>query len=160
MRVRRLGVFLLLCLAFLPSDRVVAQNAADSLKAAGPVFIARDAEPTLKNAKEVKLLLERLYPSGYRDTALDVTVVLWLFVEADGTVGACQVLKSSGYTVFDSAAEQVAEGMVFNPATYQDEPVGVWINQAIHFKSTDTGRLLEGPRSVREKSRKEDPGQR
>lgn len=155
-RSRRRSLFrciLPLLLVFLPSARAAAQDATDSLKTAGPVFIARDVEPTLKNAKEVKLLLERLYPSGYRDTALDVTVVLWLFVEADGAVGARQILKSSGYAVFDRAAEEVAEGMVFHPAKFQGEPVGVWINQAIHFKSGDSGQFLEGPGRPRK-----DPG--
>ncbi len=133
---------LLVLLALLPLGRVFAQ---DSVKVEGPVYVARDVEPTLKNGEELKQFLHRVYPSGYRDTGLDVTTILWVYVGLEGAVGACEVLKSSGYDVFDHAAEQVAEGMLFTPALREGEPVGVWINQAVRFKSGASGRFLEGP---------------
>lgn len=141
MRLHRIAGLLVL-LALLPVGRVSAQ---DSVKVEGPVYVARDVEPTLKNGEELKQILHRVYPSGYRDTGLDVTAILWVYVGLEGTVGACEVLKSSGYDVFDHAAEQVAEGMLFTPALREGEPVGVWINQAVRFKSGESGRFLEGP---------------
>ena len=144
MRPHRIAVLVLL-LALLPTDRVFAQ---DPDPADGPVFVARDVEPTLENTEELKHILRRVYPSGYRDTGLDVTTILWVYVEADGRVGSCEVLRSSGYVVFDRAAEQLAECMLFTPALRDNEPLGVWIHQAVHFKSGDSGNFGEGPAMV------------
>lgn len=74
-----------------------------------------------------------------------MTTVLWVFVTTDGTVGASQVLKTSGYDVFDGAAMRVAGKMGYSPAQLGDEPVAVWVNQAIHFKSAEAGQLLDAP---------------
>ncbi len=109
------------------------------------MYIARDVEPTIKNGQDLRRIMRRIYPSGYRDTGLDVTTIMWIYVEPDGTVGAREVLKSSGYGVFDRAAEQLSEDMLFTPALREGEALGVWINQAIHFKSGDSGHFLEGP---------------
>jgi TonB family protein len=135
----------LVLLALLPAQRVFAQ---DPDPADGPVFVARDVEPTITNGEELGHVLRRVYPSGYRDTGLDVTAILWVYVARDGSVGATRVLKSSGYDVFDRAAQQVGEAIVFEPALRDGEPVAVWMNQAIHFKSGDSGGFLEGPALV------------
>jgi TonB family protein len=129
----------------LPTQRVSAQ---DPDPADGPVFVAHDVEPTITNGDDLKHVLRRVYPSGYRDTGLDVTTVLWVYVGRDGSVGATRVLTSSGYEVFDRAATQVAEAMVFEPALRDGEPLAVWIHQAVHFKSGESGRFLEGPALV------------
>ena len=68
-----------------------------------------------------------------------------VYVDAEGQVAARQVLKSSGYAVFDQAAEKLVDAMVFTPALREGDPVAVWINQAIHFKSGESGGFLEGP---------------
>lgn len=144
MRSHYLGVVLALAL-LLPTQRVSAQ---DPDPADGPVFVAHDVEPTITNGDELKHVLRRVYPSGYRDTGLDVTTILWVYVARDGSVGATRVLTSSGYDVFDRAATQVAEAMVFEPALRDGEPLAVWVNQAVHFKSGESGRFLEGPALV------------
>ncbi len=143
----RLLVPVLVLFALLPAHRVFAQ---DPDPADGPVFVARDVEPTITNGGELQHVLRRVYPSGYRDTGLDVTAILWVYVARDGSVGAFKVLQSSGYDVFDRAAEQVVEAMVFEPALRGSEPVAVWMHQAIHFKSGESGRFLEGPALVAE----------
>ena len=141
----RLLVPALVLLALLPTHRVFAQ---DPDPADGPVFVACDVEPTITNGEELKHVMRRVYPSGFRDTGLDVTTILWVYVARDGSVGACEVLKSSGYAVFDRAATQVAEAMFFEPALRDSEPVAVWMHQAVHFKSGEGGRFLEGPAMV------------
>jgi len=146
LRSQHLGVVLVVA-ALLPANRVFAQ---DPDPADGPVFVAHDVEPTITNGDELKHVLRRVYPSGYRDTGLDVTTILWVYVARDGTVGATRVLTSSGYDVFDGAATQVAEAMVFEPALRDGEPLAVWVNQAVHFKSGESGRFLEGPALVAE----------
>ena len=135
----------LVLLALLPTHRVFAQ---DPDPADGPVFVARDTEPTITNGEELSHVLRRVYPAGYRDTGLEVTAIMWVYVARDGSVGASKVLESSGYDVFDRAAEQVVEAIVFEPALRDSEPVAVWMHQAVHFKSGDSGRFLEGPAMV------------
>lgn len=142
MNALRLFLPLFAGLALLPAQEAFAQ---DPDPADGPVFVARDVEPTIINVKELQQVLQRVYPSGYRDTGLDVMALMWIYVGADGSVGAARVLKTTGYDVFDQAAKQVAMAMEFDPALRGGEPLAVWINQAIKFDSGDSGRFLEGP---------------
>ena len=143
----RLLAAMVVLLALMPAHRVFAQ---DPDPADGPVFVAHDVAPTISNSEELGHVMRRVYPSGYRDTGLDVTTILWVYVARDGSVGATRVLKSSGYDVFDRAAEQVGQAMAFDPALRDDEPIAVWMNQVIHFKSGDSGGFLEGPALVAE----------
>jgi len=101
-----------------------------------PVYIARDVEPRLRNGPEVRLLLKKLYPPMLREAGIGGRVVLWVFVETDGSAGVCQVHQTSGYPALDQAATQVAEKMVFDPALSRDRPVAVWIAQPIDFTVT------------------------
>ena len=150
-RILTAGVTLL---ALIP---VAALPAQETDPADGPTFVAHDVKPVLANQDEVVQLLKRAYPAGYRSTGLDVTAVLWVFVDEEGKVGKSQILKSSGYDVFDGAAMEVAGGMVFAPAQSAGEPVAVWINQAIHFKSAEGGQHLSGPAGIgAEKKRPEE----
>lgn len=144
MRPRHPGAVLVLLALLIPSFAF----AQDADPADGPVFVAHDVAPTIENHDELAQVLKRVYPSGYRDTGLDVTTILWVYVAKDGTVGGTEVLKTSGYDVFDRAAQQVADAMEFKPATRGDEPVAVWINQVVNFDSGDSGRFLEGPALV------------
>ena len=144
MRSHYLGVVLALAL-LLPTQRVSAQ---DPDPADGPVFVARDVEPTITNGEELNHVLRRVYPSGYRDTGLEVTTIMWVYVARDGSVGASKVIEPGGHAGLDRAAEQVVEAIVFEPALRDSEPVAVWMHQAVHFKSGDSGRFLEGPAMV------------
>jgi TonB family protein len=98
-----------------------------------PVYIARDVEPRLKNTRKIRELLRRLYPPMLREAGIGGTVVLWVFVEPDGTAGRTRVQTSSGYPPLDRTAEQIARQMFFFPAMSRDKPVGVWIAQPIRF---------------------------
>ena len=153
MRPRRIAALFVL-LALLPLTSVLAQDPAD-----GPTYIARDVEPTIKNMEELTFVMRRVYPAGYRDTGLDVTAIMWVYVNPDGTVGGRKVLKSTGYAVFDQAAEQLVDAMVYTPALRDGEPIGVWINQAVKFDSGDSGRFMEGPALLAEEHVDMDRGQ-
>lgn len=142
--LRLIASVLFLLTVLLPGQGVAQEpDPAD-----GPTFVAHDVEPVLANQEELGHVLRRVYPSGYRDTGLDVTALLWVYVARDGSVGATQVLKSTGYDVFDRAAEQVANAMSFDPALKNDEPIAVWVQKAIKFDSGDSGGFLEGPALV------------
>jgi len=110
----RLTFTLLAFLTLLPQSPIFAQGAA---KDSVPTYIARDAEPVLKNTAEISELLARLYPDAMRLTGTDATVILWLFVEKDGTVGVCKVCEASEFPAFNEVATKVAESMVFMPAS-------------------------------------------
>ncbi|MDP2483512.1 MAG: energy transducer TonB [Candidatus Palauibacterales bacterium] len=99
-----------------------------------PVYIARDVEPRLLNGPEIGELLRRTYPPQLRDAGIEGEVLLWVYVESDGSPGVCQVHQSSGYAPLDRVAEEVARKMRFSPATCRDRPVGVWIAQPIQFR--------------------------
>jgi len=130
----RLTFTLFAFLTLLPQSSIFAQEAA---KDSVPTYIARDVEPVLENTVEISELLARLYPDAMRRTGHDATVILWLFVEKDGTVGICKVCDASEFTAYNEVATKVAESMVFTPASWKGEAVAVWINQAILFKSGD-----------------------
>jgi TonB family protein len=110
---------LLVPLALFPIGRLRAQ---DSVMLKGPVYVARDVEPALMDIKQLKRFIRRVYPSSYRASGIEATTVLWVYVKPDRTVGACKVLRSSGYNAFDHAAEQVAQEMHFSPALLAEEP--------------------------------------
>ena len=98
-----------------------------------PVWIPRDVEPRLTNGGEVKRALEQRYPPILREAGIGGTVVLHVFVDADGTPTRSQVIESSGYAQLDAAARDVVERMIFSPALNRDKPVGVWVRQGVAF---------------------------
>ena len=66
MRLPRIGILLTL-LALVPANRASAQEQETDL-ADGPVFVARDTEPVLKNQTAVLQMLGRVYPNQLRLT--------------------------------------------------------------------------------------------
>lgn len=103
---------------------------------ATPSYIARDVEPRLKNGREIRQLLERLYPAMLKEAGIGGRVLLWVFVDERGSAVRSQVHTSSGYPALDNAAAQIVEQMDFEPAMNRDKPVGVWIAQPIDFSVT------------------------
>lgn len=103
---------------------------------ATPSYIARDVEPRLTNVREIRQLLERLYPSMLKEAGIGGRVLLWVFVDAQGRAVRSQVNTSSGYPALDNAASRIVEQMEFSPAMNRDKPVGVWIAQPIDFSVT------------------------
>lgn len=100
-----------------------------------PAWIPRDTEPRLTNGREVERVLEERYPSVLRESGVGGTVVLYVFVSEEGEPVRSQVLRSSGYPMLDAAAADVVERMEFSPALNRDRPVGVWVTQAVEFRS-------------------------
>lgn len=101
-----------------------------------PVFIPRDVEPELLNRDEIATLLRRHYPPALRDAGVGGTVVLWVFVDAEGAVARTVVKEPSPYRAFDEASFDVAQQMRFRPALNRDRPIGVWVSQRIAFSVT------------------------
>ena len=98
-----------------------------------PAWIPRDVEPVLTNGREVERVLEQRYPARLREVGIGGTVVLHVFVDADGVPTRSQVIESSSYPQLDAAAREVVDRMKFSPALSRDKPVGVWVRQAVTF---------------------------
>lgn len=99
-----------------------------------PPFIPRDVEPRLKNRAETQRALRRHYPDLFREAGIEATVVLWIFVDRTGAVTRVRVETPSGYDRVDTAAEEVARAMEFEPALNRERAVGVWVRQAVRFR--------------------------
>jgi protein TonB len=68
-----------------------------------------------------------------REAGIGGTVVLHVFVGADGRPTRSQAIESSGYPQLDAAAREVVDRMEFTPALNRDKPVGVWVRQGVTF---------------------------
>jgi protein TonB len=78
--------------------------------------------------------LEREYPPLLRDAGIGGTVVVYLFIDEEGTVQNTRVNQSSGHTSLDEAALRVGSVMRFSPAMNRDKKVPVWVSLPITFQ--------------------------
>lgn len=62
---------------------------------------------------------------------------LRVFVKAEGTAGAVEVVSPSGYPLLDESAKSTVQTWRFNPATVDGKPVGEWYRVTIPFKLQD-----------------------
>lgn len=73
------------------------------------------------------------YPRLSRSSGEQGTVVLKVLVQADGTVGALEIARSSGYPLLDQSATSTVRTWRFNPATVDGRPVSEWYQIPIPF---------------------------
>lgn len=99
-----------------------------------PVFTPYTVAPDLRNREEVGRALEREYPPLLRDAGIGGTVVVYLFIDEEGTVQNTRVHTSSGHTSLDEAAQRVGSVMRFSPAMNRDKKVPVWVSLPITFQ--------------------------
>lgn len=69
-----------------------------------------------------------------RAEAVGGTVVLKVLVRADGTVGAVEVVRSSGHAHLDEVAASSAWSWVFRPATRDGAPIDAWAVVPVRFE--------------------------
>ncbi|MGH7462848.1 MAG: energy transducer TonB family protein, partial [Longimicrobiales bacterium] len=62
-------------------------------------------------------------------------VNLWFFINEKGGVVKAQIKSSSGRAELDEAAVKVAYLMQFTPPMNRDQPVKVWVDMPIVFRS-------------------------
>ena len=60
---------------------------------------------------------------------------MWVLINEHGETEAIRVRTSSGMPELDDAGAKVARVMRFNPARNQGNPVKVWVQLPIVFKS-------------------------
>jgi TonB family protein len=99
-----------------------------------PTFIPYDVPPKLLNPDEIRKKLSSSYPATLREAKIEGRVILWIFIDKEGTVLKSQVQVTSGFTKMDQVALDVANAMRFAPAKNRDKTTPVWVQQAIDFE--------------------------
>lgn len=102
-----------------------------------PRITPHDIAPRLLNRREVEETLLDLYPGGLEVMRVGGVVTLWLYIDTRGQVIRTVVREPSRFDSFNRAAELVARTMRFRPARQAGNPVAVWVQQSIRFRTTD-----------------------
>ena len=97
------------------------------------MFTPYDVRPELANREEVAQALTGNYPPLLRDAGISGQALVWILVNADGTVAKAEVKDGSGRAELDQAAIKVAKVMKFTPASNKGVPVPVWLQLPIVF---------------------------
>lgn len=85
--------------------------------------------------EEFRQLLDREYrASGLMDQGIEGTTLVWIHVNAKGTVEDVRVGTGSGNEALDRLALHVARAHRFAPALNRGRPVPVWIQLPMTFK--------------------------
>lgn len=134
MRLRFLIALLLTAACGTPPDGTMAlpdgQGATSARGEDAPVPL--DAESPVE------------YPTSLFDQGIGGTVVLRLFVTAEGAVvpDSVRLQESSGYPALDSAALAAAPRLRYAPATRNGTPVAAPFNQPIIFRAPERGGIV------------------
>jgi TonB family protein len=73
------------------------------------------------------------YPESARQSGIEGTVYVWMFINTNGRVIKVAVAKSAGNASLDSAATAAAGKFTFSSARQGDKPVGVWVSLPFRF---------------------------
>lgn len=73
------------------------------------------------------------YPLELWDRDVEGRTLLRVRVDTAGRVDSLEVLESSGYPAFDSAALEGAQDLRFRPARRGGERIPVWARVPVHF---------------------------
>jgi TonB family protein len=122
---------------------VPAGEAAD----AEPRFTPYEVRPELRNAAEIRSIIEATYPPVLRDAGIGGTAVFWIHVNPEGNVTDTRLRTSSGRFELDEAAKGVMRRLRFAPALNQGEPVAVWIQLPVRYEVAPA-EAMESPASV------------
>ena len=75
-----------------------------------------------------------VYPSMAKRYGEQGTVMLRVFVKADGTAGQVEITSSSGYPILDESARTTIQRWRFHPATIDGKAVSHWYPLSYTFK--------------------------
>lgn len=109
-----------------PSPVATASPASADSSASAPVTLPRSDAAHLNNPKPV-------YPAVSRRLREEGTVVLEVFILADGAVGDLRVKRSSGFTRLDEAALAAVRRWKYLPARRGGETLALWHSQSLVF---------------------------
>ncbi|MDR2877911.1 MAG: energy transducer TonB [Chromatiales bacterium] len=105
---------------------VVATTEETKVSKELPVTLPQSSASFLHNPKpEYPLKSRRLNEQG--------TVILEVYILADGTVGEVKLKDSSGYPRLDESALRAVQKWHYVPAKRGDEPIAYWYRQTVEF---------------------------
>jgi len=88
------------------------------------------------------------YPLHLWDQDMEGETILRVLVEDTGGVDSVEVVESSGYPAFDSAAVAGAQKLRFSPARQEDgERIEVWAEVPVRFSKRPRPDTLGVPRT-------------
>lgn len=109
-----------------PFPVVTATSASADSSTSAQVTPPRSDAAHLNNPKPV-------YPAVSRRLKEEGTVVLEVFIQADGSVGELRVKRSSGFTRLDEAALAAVRRWKYLPARRGSEALALWHSQSLVF---------------------------
>ena len=84
--------------------------------------------------KPVVLASPISYPTRARQQKIEGRIVVSLLIGTDGTVKRARILESEPPDMFDRAVLDALPGWRFEPATYKNENVQVWVTLPLDFR--------------------------
>ena len=96
-------------------------------------FIAYDEPPTPIGG-QAAISRNTVYPEIAKEAGIEGTVNIQSFINENGVVEHCIVLKGMPGTGLDEAAINAIKKTKFKPAKQRDRNVGVWISIPVTFK--------------------------
>ena len=75
-----------------------------------------------------------IYPEAAQNAGIEGTVIIQSFVDENGVVEKCKVLKGIPDSGLNEAAINALKKTMFKPAKHRDKNVGVWISIPVAFK--------------------------
>jgi protein TonB len=96
-------------------------------------FIAYDEPPTPIGG-QAAISRNTVYPEIAKEAGIEGQVVVQAFINEDGVVEHCLILKGMPGTGLDEAAIKAIKKTKFKPAKQRDRNVGVWISIPVTFK--------------------------
>ncbi|MCK4530532.1 MAG: TonB family protein [Candidatus Marinimicrobia bacterium] len=96
-------------------------------------FIAYDEPPTPIGG-QAAISRNTVYPEIAKEAGIEGQVVVQAFINANGVVEHCLILKGMSGTGLDEAAIKAIKKTKFKPAKQRDRNVGVWISIPVTFR--------------------------
>lgn len=96
-------------------------------------FIAYDEPPTPIGG-QAAISRNTIYPEIAKEAGIEGQVVVQAFINENGVVEHCLILKGMPGTGLDESAMNAIKKTKFKPAKQRDRNVGVWISIPVTFK--------------------------
>jgi len=74
------------------------------------------------------------YPAVARQQGWEGTTILRVEIQADGLIGAIQIVQSAGHKALDDAAIEAVRAAQFQPARYNGTPITSWVEVPVTFR--------------------------
>ena len=114
-----------------PYDDLPQPDTSDLLDAPAPTPMT--VRPELLNAEEVAREIMARYAGELDSRNLDRVPELWVFISEHGEVLNAQLASTSGDSILDEIALEVADMMRFTPAMNGDDYVSVWVRVPVEL---------------------------